>query len=157
MEYAPLSQPLLTEAGPAHLRPKGWVVGAVGSLLLLAGLACWSPPSLALRGLTLSKRDDASSYMFGTSLGGWLVMEINPSKKPIGSSDDLRPQWMYDQIEAYAELDFVMQLRKTSDDFAVQTMKNHWEGYLPDAVLDAAVRSPSHARNLSIYWHVWAM
>ena len=47
----------------------------------------------------------------GVSLGGWLVMEINPSKRKTDSPMDLRPGWMYDQIEASSELDFITELR----------------------------------------------
>merc|ERR1719453_6261 len=52
---------------------------------------------------------------------------------------DLRPFWMYDQIEANSELDFVAALRKEKgDEYAIATMKNHWSGYLTDEMLDAA-------------------
>eukprot|EP00966_Prymnesium_polylepis_P316188 7305829-Prymnesium_polylepis.1 len=66
-------------------------------------------------------------------------MEINPSKRGADSSPDLRPQWMFDEIEATSELGFVTSLRQVSDDFALRTMRNHWEAYLPDKALDAAV------------------
>ena len=35
----------------------------------------------------------ASSQWHGVSLGGWLVMEINPSKRDPTSPMDLRPFW----------------------------------------------------------------
>ena len=38
-------------------------------------------------------------------------MEINPSTKGKDAPLDLRPQWMYDQVEAKSELDFVLDLR----------------------------------------------
>lgn len=41
-----------------------------------------------------------------------LVMEINPSTKGKDAPLDLRPQWMYDQVEAKSELDFVLDLRQ---------------------------------------------
>ena len=41
-----------------------------------------------------------------------LVMEINPSTKGKDAPLDLRPQWMYDQVEAKSELDFVLDLRR---------------------------------------------
>ena len=68
---------------------------------------------------------------------------------------DLRPQWMYDQFEGASELDFVTALRRQhGDDFAIQTMRNHWSGYYTDAMLDAAkalgVRGKAH-RYLGAY------
>ena len=67
------------------------------------------------------------SYLHGVSLGGWLVLEINPSQRLSTSSPDVRPQWMFDQLEAASELDFVSSLRAShSDEYAIQTMKNHW-------------------------------
>ena len=67
-------------------------------------------------------------------------MEINPSTKGADAPLDLRPQWMYDQIEAESELDFVTALRhKHGDAYAIQTMKNHWEGYYTGPMLDAAL------------------
>ena len=66
-------------------------------------------------------------------------MEINPAVKKAEDPMDLRPLWMYDQIEANSELDFVLKLRKEHGDaYAIQTMKNHWDGYITDAQLDAA-------------------
>ena len=52
----------------------------------------------------------------GVSLGGWLVMEINPSHAGPDAPVDLRPHWMYDQIEAASELDFVRELRRSHGD-----------------------------------------
>lgn len=75
----------------------------------------------------------------GVSLGGWLVMEINPSKRKTDSPMDLRPGWMYDQIEASSELDFITELRKEKGDaYAIATMRNHWEYYISDAQIAAA-------------------
>jgi len=74
----------------------------------------------------------------GVTLGGWLVMEINPTKAD-GVHPDMRPNWMFDQIAARSELDFVSALRaEYGDDFAIATMRNHWERYYTDAELDAA-------------------
>ena len=79
------------------------------------------------------------SYMHGVSLGGWLVMEINPQTRGPDSPMDLRPKWMYDQIFASSELDFVLDLRKEhGDEFAIKTMKNHWAGYYTEEMIDAA-------------------
>ena len=62
-------------------------------------------------------------YHNGVSMGGWLLTE---------------PSWMFDGFSAPAEADLVAMLRKQGGDaFAVQTMRNHWEGYYPDAALDA--------------------
>ena len=41
----------------------------------------------------------------GVSLGGWLVMEINPSTRAPTDPMDLRPNWMYDfETQARSEL-----------------------------------------------------
>lgn len=91
--------------------------------------------------LSSSAVGDASSQWHGVSLGGWLVMEINPSKRGPTSPMDLRPQWMFDQIEANSELDLVSSLRREhGDDYAIATMRNHWAGYITDDMLDAAER-----------------
>merc|ERR1719197_1516593 len=51
----------------------------------------------------------------------------------------MRPSWMFDQIEARSELDFVTALRSEHGDaYAIATMKNHWAGYISDKHLDAA-------------------
>ena len=93
---------------------------------------------------------------YGVSLGGWLVMEINPSKRNADSPIDLRPQWMYDQFEGASELDFVTALRREhGDDFAIQTMRNHWSGYYTDAMLDAAKALGVNAVRVPVgYWIV---
>ena len=48
----------------------------------------------------------------------------------------MEPTWMYDQFSAATENDFVASLRASGDDYAIQTMKNHWGGYIPDSALD---------------------
>ena len=75
----------------------------------------------------------------GVSMGGWLLTE---------------PAWMFDQFQAPAEGDLVRQLRAQGGDaFAVATMRNHWEGYVPDAALDAlAALGVTHARIPVGYW-----
>merc|ERR1719197_703033 len=108
---------------------------AVFSLLLATGVL------LGSRGLRMPMQSLAAApkQWHGVSLGGWLVMEINPSKKTDDSPMDLRPQWMYDQLEANSELDFVSSLRREHGDaFAIATMRNHWEGYITDEMLDAS-------------------
>merc|ERR1712185_840992 len=66
-------------------------------------------------------------------------MEINPSTRGPTSPMDMRPQWMYDQIEGNSELDFVSALRREHGDaYAIATMKNHWAGYYTAPMLDAA-------------------
>ena len=76
----------------------------------------------------------------GVSLGGWLVMEINPSTRAPTDPMDLRPNWMYDfETQARSELDFVYELRaQGGDDFAIKTMRNHWDGYITEHMLDDA-------------------
>ena len=65
---------------------------------------------------------------------------------------------MYDQFSAPAEGDFVRALRAAGgDDFAIATMKNHWQGYISDAALDAlATLGVSHARIPVGYWIIEA-
>mmetsp|Transcript_22038 Transcript_22038/g.47472 ORF Transcript_22038/g.47472 Transcript_22038/m.47472 type:complete len:566 (-) Transcript_22038:346-2043(-) len=75
----------------------------------------------------------------GVSLGGWLLMEINPGARTSTSPLDLRPKWMFDQLEAQSELDFVTALRhEHGDAYTIATMKNHWTHYISDAALDDA-------------------
>ena len=125
-----------------------WQKVAVASLLVLAPMALtmWSTtsavaPAAAASGafVAAAAKSTQSTQWHGVSLGGWLVMEINPAAKKEGDPMDLRPSWMYDEIEANSELDFVLKLRKEHGDaYAIQTMKNHWDGYITDAQLDAA-------------------
>jgi hypothetical protein len=90
----------------------------------------------------------------GVSLGGWLVMEINPRFAPAGASADVRPSWMFDQIEADSELDFVIGLRREGGDaHAIATMRNHWQHYLTDEMLDTAVELGINAVRIPVgYW-----
>ena len=91
----------------------------------------------------------------GVSLGGWLVMEINPSKvSSASSSADVRPSWMFDQIEADSELDFVIQMRRARGDaVAIATMRNHWARYLDEGMLDTAVALGVNAVRIPVgYW-----
>ena len=90
----------------------------------------------------------------GVSLGGWLVMEINPRFAPAGASADVRPSWMFDQIEADSELDFVIGLRQEGGDaHAIATMRNHWQHYLTDEMLDTAVELGINAVRMPVgYW-----
>ena len=61
-------------------------------------------------------------WLNGVNFGGWLLTE---------------PSWMYDQFSAPAENDLVQAWRKQGgDQFALDAMKNHWTGYIPDAALD---------------------
>jgi len=97
-----------------------------------------------------------TGYLYGTSLGGWLVMEINPVQRTLQSGLDVRPQWMFDQLSASSELDFVSGLREAvSDGYAIHTMRNHWSGYLPDDVLDAMAGLGINAVRIPVgYWIV---
>ena len=90
----------------------------------------------------------------GVSFGGWLVMEINPSSRYPNAPMDLRPRWMYDQIEANSELDFVTALRRDhGDEYAIATMKNHWTGYISDEMIDAALALGVDTVRLPVgYW-----
>ena len=102
-----------------------------GSLLLRFDHVPHVEPSMTLKLAPVN-------YWHGVSLGGWLLMEINPSERNPSSSPDVRPRWMYDQIEADSEIDFVHGLRAVSDEFAIATMRNHWDGYISDESLDNA-------------------
>ena len=84
-----------------------------------------------------------SDYHNGVSMGGWLLTE---------------PSWMYDQFSAPAEGDLVLKLRAQGGDaFAIQTMRNHWSNYYPDAALDALVKlGVTHARVPIGYWIIEA-
>jgi hypothetical protein len=84
-----------------------------------------------------------SDYHNGVSMGGWLLTE---------------PSWMYDQFSAPAEGDLISKLRLTGGDaFAIQTMRNHWSSYFPDAALDALVTlGVTHARVPIGYWIIEA-
>ena len=95
-------------------------------------------------------------FLYGTSLGGWLVIEINPSRRSSTSSPDVRPAWMFDELEAASELAFVTELRAThSDAFAIRTMRNHWEHYISDEMLDAARSIGVNAVRIPVgYWIV---
>ena len=81
-------------------------------------------------------------------------MEINPRFAPAGASADVRPSWMFDQIEADSELDFVIGLRREGGDaHAIATMRNHWQHYLTDEMLDTAVELGINAVRIPVgYW-----
>ena len=81
-------------------------------------------------------------------------MEINPRFAPAGASADVRPSWMFDQIEADSELDFVIGLRQEGGDaHAIATMRNHWQHYLTDEMLDTAVELGINAVRMPVgYW-----
>ena len=132
-------------------RPKALAL-ASASLLILAPLFLLShgPAATSLS----SVQPDTLSKLHGVSLGGWLVMEINPSVRGPTSALDMRPKWMFDQIEAESELDFVTKLRKEKGDaYAITTMRNHWEGYISDAALDAAQALGIDAVRIPVgYW-----
>ena len=53
----------------------------------------------------------------------------------------METSWMYDQFETAAENDFIRENRQHGgDQYALDTMRNHWGGYVPDAALDAMVQ-----------------
>ena len=90
--------------------------GAAISALLVGGLCLariyaftlgGSPASLGVAVLATPPQ----RFWHGVSLGGWLLIEINKEKRTAKDGPDVRPSWMFDQIEAKAELDFVEGLR----------------------------------------------
>ena len=163
-----LAAPLLVP-DTCRRRPSPHIPRVTLTLLFTAATVFWLtsrsaaiPPHAAVKALVdaLAKEPLATTrlaaderYWYGVSLGGWLVMEINPSHRGPGSSPDLRPNWMFDAIEATSELGFVTALREVSDEFAVRTMRNHWAGYIPDAALDAAAALGVNAVRVPVgYW-----
>ena len=83
-------------------RPRGWVMP-----LWLAPVALGAVALLLLvhRDATVGLNARAETLRWnGVTLGGWLVMEINPAKAD-GVHPDMRPNWMFDQIAARSELD----------------------------------------------------
>ena len=126
------------------LQPAAHRLAAV-ALLVVASLVLFSG-GLSLTYLGLSAAAAPATW-HGVSLGGWLVMEINPFVRHDGDALDMRPSWMFDQIEARSELDFVTALRSEHGDaYAIATMKNHWAGYISDKHLDAAQVPPPSPR-----------
>lgn len=128
------------------------IISVVGVFALaFAALGATKPDIAAAADLT--DMPSTNSYR-GVSLGGWLVMEINPSKIGPTTSPDTRPFWMFDQIESESELDFVNLLRASlGDEGAISTMRNHWSGFISDADLDAAVALGVNAVRIPVgYW-----
>jgi len=113
----------------------------VVTLAVLSSAPATQPAAAALAPLPLATlaASASSTKWRGVSLGGWLVMEINPSVKGPNATLDSRPKWMFDQFEAASELDFVSELRGAhGDDYAIATMRNHWSGYITERMLDDA-------------------
>jgi hypothetical protein len=92
-----LAEPLLT---PQPLRSSpftrvlSWTaVLTVASMpLFFALLLVWTHAGWSAYSGTVLASADATSYLHGVSLGGWLLLEINPSARDEGSSPDVRPQ-----------------------------------------------------------------
>lgn len=115
--------------------PRKSFAGAL-ALVSLVIVGCLS--TAGTYNLTLEAK--APAQWHGVSLGGWLLMEINPKSRIPTDPMDKRPSWMFDQIYGASELDFIVELRaEKGDEFTVQTMRNHWEGYITDEMLDDAV------------------
>jgi len=139
-----------------RLSPRAAAFVVVSGLIATAGALTWLLGGRAAPEGPAVLAAAAEPPWHGVSLGGWLVMEINPSKRSPSSPMDLRPQWMYDQLEANSELDFVVKLRREhGDEFAIATMKNHWAGYITDRMLDAAAELGITAVRIPVgYWIV---
>ena len=156
------AEPLLP-TGPARGSPSARVLAWTTVLALASAplvwclLLMWSrdDPGTVLAA-TSTQHGGSLPYLHGVSLGGWLLLEINPSARDEGSSPDVRPQWMFDQIEAKSELDFVTRLRADKgDEYALQTMANHWSGYISDEALDKARALGVDAVRIPVgYWIV---
>ena len=147
-----LAEPLLESASPPRRRlytSAVKIAGICAAVLTLVYALCSAVPSSIVLPAAA-----APKYFYGVSMGGWLVMEINPFQRTITSSPDVRPSWMFDQIEAPAELDFVMELRASHDDtYAITTMINHWDGFITDNELEAAAKLGINAVRIPVgYW-----
>jgi hypothetical protein len=146
-----LAVPLLENRVAAPVRfPKlqaARVLGIAALLLAAVFLLVGTIPPVTTRAMV-------TGYWYGVSLGGWLLMEVNPFERSAISSPDVRPKWMFDQFEAAAELDFVIKLRaEHSDQYAIQTMRNHWEGFITNDALDAAVALGVNVVRIPVgYW-----
>ena len=152
---APLAEPLLPTTSSKRRFGQRPLLAAF-LLFCSAIVLLWSrrqAPSVAPVHLSAT---EAKSFMHGTSLGGWLLMEINPAQKLSTSGPDVRPSWMFDQIFAASELDFVTTLQKDSgDEYTIQTMRNHWEGYITEDMLDQAHSFGVDAVRIPVgYWIV---
>ena len=146
-----LAVPLLENRVAAPVRfPKlqaARVLGIATLLLAAVFLLVGTIPPVTTRAMV-------TGYWYGVSLGGWLLMEVNPFERSAISSPDVRPKWMFDQFEAAAELDFVIKLRaEHSDQYAIQTMRNHWDGFITNDALDAAVALGVNVVRIPVgYW-----
>ena len=76
------------------------LIGSAAVLLGLVLLQALTPFSM-LKAMsdTDEKPLKGVTQWHGATLGGWLVMEINPTKAD-GIHPDQRPAWMFDQIAA---------------------------------------------------------
>ena len=130
-------------------------------VFLLTGYLCtsyWAAvpavPGIELIAAKPHAAGGPNGFYHGVSLGGWLLLEINPKARSKDSSGDVRPSWMFDQIFATSELDFTNRLRSEhSDDFALKTLRNHWEHYISDSALDRAAALGVDAVRIPVgYW-----
>ena len=133
-----------------------WAAALAAPALLIVAISAVRPSIGLVASSSASAAAETASVWHGVSLGGWLVMEINPSSLPKDAPLDLRPQWMYDQLEANSELDFVTALREQhGDEYAIATMRNHWAHYYTDEMIDAAQKLGVNAMRIPVgYWIV---
>ena len=137
-----------TSASPRHASA---MVATTLCLLCLVGLATlylWkvgltdhSPLLLPLPNMSAHQRWAVETqHWVGVNLGGWLVVE----------------PWMFDAFEfdVAAENDLVSTLRAAGGDaFALQTMRNHWEGFVQEEHLDELKEfGVTHVRVPVGYW-----
>ena len=140
---------------PHALRALQAVLAALASFSCVYYMAGWRTfTGASLVDLVASPA--TPGYWHGVSLGGWLLMEINKKQRDSKDGPDVRIGWMFDQIFASSELDFVTTLRKEKgDDFALTTMRNHWEHFIPDEALDTAKELGVDAVRIPVgYWIV---
>ena len=102
---APLAEPLLPTASSKRRFGQRPLLAAF-LLFCSAIVLLWSrrqaPPVAPVHLSATGRR----ALCRGTSLGGWLLMEINPAQKLSTSGPDVRPSWMFDQIFAASERRF---------------------------------------------------
>ena len=146
--YTRLPATSATGASPRHASA---MVATTLCLLCLVGLAMlylWkvgltdqSPLVLPLPNMSVNQRWAVETqHWVGVNLGGWLVVE----------------PWMFDAFEfdVAAENDLVSTLRSAGGDaFALQTMRNHWEGFVQEEHLDELKEfGVTHVRVPVGYW-----
>ena len=107
----------------ARERPRNYLLSLSAALLVVGATSSffWTHDSKFAKTQSSLSASAGPEFWYGATLGGWLVMEINPTTVD-GIHPDMRPSWMFDQITARSELDFVTELRESKGDaYAITT------------------------------------